>query len=367
MKTNVLRRIALPDGVKFTFPSWSPDGRTIALLRYVEGGVELWAVDVATGAAKALTPPAVNAVLGGIDWAPDGRRILVSLVPDGRGPAPTAPRVPAGPEVQISGGREAKIATFQDLNKNAFDEVLFDYYATSQTALVDVVSGEVRETRPAPGSSTRSPWPRPCSTSSPAGSSGLIPIPSPPTGSPIRWRSGTWTAGWSRSWPTCRPRRASRSTACRKGRATSRGWSTSPRRSSGPRPWTRAILKATVPFRDRYLTFDAPFTGEPKEAFKPQGAGRRPHVFRDARPGPWPPRASGNGAGGRPSRRPGQPRGRAGQDLGHEHPGPVQRPRPGGDDEPQDRRAGHPPGQGLDLPLRRRAASPKAIAPSSTG
>jgi dipeptidyl aminopeptidase/acylaminoacyl peptidase len=144
MKTGLVRKIGLPEGVKFTFPSWSPDGRTIALLRYVDNGVELWAVDVTAGTARALTPASVNAVLGRADWFPDSRRLLVQLVPDGRGPAPIAPRVPIGPEVQVSGGKEAKVATYQDLLKNAFDEVLFDYYATSQTAVVDVGTGEVR-------------------------------------------------------------------------------------------------------------------------------------------------------------------------------------------------------------------------------
>jgi dipeptidyl aminopeptidase/acylaminoacyl peptidase len=145
LKTGAVRRVDLPDGVKFTFPSWSPDGRTIALLRYVEGGVELWAVDVVTAKAKALTPASVNAVLGRIEWAPDSRRIVIGLVPDGRGPAPVAPRVPIGPEVQVSGGREAKAATYEDLLKTAFDEMLFDHYATSQTALVDAVTGEIKK------------------------------------------------------------------------------------------------------------------------------------------------------------------------------------------------------------------------------
>ena len=52
MKSGLVRKVELPDGFKFTFPSWSPDGRTIALLRYVEGGVELWAVDVATAGGQ---------------------------------------------------------------------------------------------------------------------------------------------------------------------------------------------------------------------------------------------------------------------------------------------------------------------------
>ena len=148
MKTGIVRRVALPDGVKFTFPSWSPDGKTIALLRYVEGGIELWAVDIATAKAKALTAANVNAVLGGIEWAPDSRRVIIGLVPDGRGPAPVTPRVPVGPEVQVSGGKEAKAATYEDLLKTAFDETLFDYYATAQTAIVDIASGGIRKIGP---------------------------------------------------------------------------------------------------------------------------------------------------------------------------------------------------------------------------
>ena len=41
------------------------------LRRTPRGGVELWAVEAATGRAKALTPPRVNMVLGGPVWMPD--------------------------------------------------------------------------------------------------------------------------------------------------------------------------------------------------------------------------------------------------------------------------------------------------------
>ena len=145
MKTGAVRKAALPEGFKFTFPSWAPDGRTMALLRFVDNGVELWAIDVKTGTAKALTPASVNAVLSGFDWLADSRRLVVSLVPDGRGPAPEPPRIPVGPEIQESGGEESKVATYQDLLQSAFDEVLFDHYATSQAAIVDSATGELRK------------------------------------------------------------------------------------------------------------------------------------------------------------------------------------------------------------------------------
>jgi dipeptidyl aminopeptidase/acylaminoacyl peptidase len=267
MKTGLVRKIALPEGFKFTFPSWSPDGQRIAFLRYVEGGVELWAADVKAGTARALTSAVVNAVLGGMDWMPDSRRLAVSLVPEGRGPAPAAPRVPVGPEIQVSGGQETKVATYQDLLKNSFDEILFDYYATSQTAIVDIASGELRKVGK-PGiydSISVSPAmdyilveriKRPYSTSLPASGfshsveiwdmdGGLVKILAdlpPEENVPI---NGVPKGPRGVNWMTHKP---------------------------ATLIWTEALdegdPKKTVPFRDRYLTLDAPFAGEPGEALK---------------------------------------------------------------------------------------------------
>jgi dipeptidyl aminopeptidase/acylaminoacyl peptidase len=138
-------RVALPEGSKLGFPRWSADGESIAFVRYTDTGVELWVADALTGQAKALTPPSVNAVLGsGFSWMPDQKHILVSLVPGDRGPAPEAPRVPVGPDVQETLGRTAKAATYEDLLKTAFDAVQFEYYAASQLAIVDIAAGGKR-------------------------------------------------------------------------------------------------------------------------------------------------------------------------------------------------------------------------------
>jgi dipeptidyl aminopeptidase/acylaminoacyl peptidase len=145
MKTGEVRKIALPDGARLTSPSWSPNGLLMAFLLYRENGVELWAIDAATGTARALTGPSVNAVSLRFDWLPDGRRLLAALIPGGRGPAPEPPGVPVGPDVQETSGKSAKTATYQDLLKTAFDETQFDYYATAQLACIDAVTGQARE------------------------------------------------------------------------------------------------------------------------------------------------------------------------------------------------------------------------------
>ena len=267
MKTGQVRKVALPEGFKFTFPSWSPDGQSIAFLRYVEGGVELWTVDAKAGTAKALMPAVVNAVLGSMDWMPDSRRLVVSLVPEGRGPAPAAPRVPIGPEIQVSGGKETKVATYQDLLKNSFDEVLFDYYAASQTAIVDIATGELRKVGQ-PGiydSISVSPAidyllveriKRPYSYSLPASGfshsveiwdmdGGLVKVLAdlpPEENVPI---NGVPKGPRGVNWMTHKP---------------------------ATLIWTEALdegdPKKTVPFRDHYLTLDAPFAGKPGEALK---------------------------------------------------------------------------------------------------
>jgi dipeptidyl aminopeptidase/acylaminoacyl peptidase len=145
IRTGSLRRVSLPDGIRFAATSWSPDGKTMAFLRYGEGGVELWSVDVGSGAARALTGPVVNAVTRSFSWMPDGRSLLVSLVPEGRGPAPEPSRVPIGPNVRETSGKAAKVATYQDLLKNASDETLFEYYAGAQLVVVDISSGQTRK------------------------------------------------------------------------------------------------------------------------------------------------------------------------------------------------------------------------------
>ncbi|SFS88465.1 alpha/beta hydrolase family protein [Brevundimonas viscosa] len=131
------RAVQLPAGARFMSPSWSPDGRSVALLMDAPTGLELWVADVASGAARKLTDARVNAAAGGaFDWAPDSSALLVRMVPDGRGAAPDVSRPPSGPIVEESLGRTAPARTYQDLLSNAGDEALFDHYFTSQLTYV---------------------------------------------------------------------------------------------------------------------------------------------------------------------------------------------------------------------------------------
>jgi dipeptidyl aminopeptidase/acylaminoacyl peptidase len=146
IRDGTTKNIALPAGIKFSSPQWSPDGRWATFTRYLDNGVELWVVDTTSGEAKALTKPALNMVVGrGASWLPDNRRILVNMIPEGRGPAPEPPRVPIGPDIQETRGQMTKVATYEDLLKDASEEKLFEYYATSELSEIDVSTGEARK------------------------------------------------------------------------------------------------------------------------------------------------------------------------------------------------------------------------------
>ena len=131
------RPVQLPANARFMSPSWSPDGRSVALLMDAPTGLELWVVDVAGARARKVTDARVNAASGAaFDWTPDSAGFVVRLTPEGRGAAPDVTRPPSGPIVAESMGRAAPVRTYQDLLGDAGDEALFDHYFTSQLTYV---------------------------------------------------------------------------------------------------------------------------------------------------------------------------------------------------------------------------------------
>ncbi|MBB5747505.1 alpha/beta hydrolase family protein [Brevundimonas variabilis] len=131
------RPVALPAGARFTSPSWSPDGKSIAFLMDQSNGMALWVADVATARAREVFGPRVNAATGGgFSWLPDSSGLVVQAVPEGRGPAPDVTVAPSGPILAETGGRAAPVRTYQDLLTDPGDEALFAHYFTAQTTLV---------------------------------------------------------------------------------------------------------------------------------------------------------------------------------------------------------------------------------------
>ena len=136
--------VPVPTGARLGAVSWSPDGRSIAFTNATERGTELWVADVARRTARAVTGPALNGTLDqACRWMPDRIRLLCHLIPADRGAPPQPAAVPTGPIVQRNAGSAAPEPTYQDLLASPQDERLFEYYATSQLALVDGATGSV--------------------------------------------------------------------------------------------------------------------------------------------------------------------------------------------------------------------------------
>jgi dipeptidyl aminopeptidase/acylaminoacyl peptidase len=260
---------------------YAPDGKRFAFGRIADTGIELWMADVATGRASRLGTVKLNATAGNVAgggpggrlaspcaWLQDGSALACATVPASRGPAPVPPTVPEGPNVQETSGKPAPVRTYEDLLASAHDEALFEYYFTSQLALIDPASGQSTpvgkpglfegEVKPSPNGAyflierTRRPFSR------------LAPRDDFPKDVEI----------WSRTGQKVRTIADVPS-----GESVSiTGVITGPRkyRWQPKQPativWAEALdegnLKNKVPYRDRVVALAAPFAGEPREVIK---------------------------------------------------------------------------------------------------
>ena len=138
--------IPLPAGVnRIGALQWNAGGTLLSFTNEASDGVEIWVVDVAARAARRIPGLRVNPLLRfEVQWMPDRKTLLVKTVPAGRGAPPEAPLVPPGPKIQESLGVSAASSTYEarDVLKNPHDADLFDYYTSSQLALVNTSSGE---------------------------------------------------------------------------------------------------------------------------------------------------------------------------------------------------------------------------------
>src|ERR1035437_4512173 len=151
-------KVEMPANAKLSLRRWSPGSTRFALTNTTDRGIELWIGDT-TGKVRKIEGVRVNAIMGGgfgtgggrggagagpsdVQWMPDGKPLLVQLVKPNRGAPPAEPLVPTGPHVQESLGGASPVVTHEDMLQNPHDEDLFEYYATSQLALVDVATAK---------------------------------------------------------------------------------------------------------------------------------------------------------------------------------------------------------------------------------
>ena len=146
--------LALPLNANLGMPEWSNDGKQFSVTNTTANGVELWIGDAATGKLRRIPGVRLNAAFSGggggrgggndtVQWLPDGKTLLCRTIVADRGAPPAAPAVPAGPTVQENYGKATPAPTFQDLLRNPHDEKLYEYYGTTQLALINSATGRV--------------------------------------------------------------------------------------------------------------------------------------------------------------------------------------------------------------------------------
>ena len=137
--------VTLPAGGCVDGISWTADGKQYAFRNTARDAVELWIGDI-KGATRKIANVRLNPMLGSShQWLADQKTLLVKLVPDNAGPAPTPSVAAEGPSIQETeaGGGEFSTYEARDTLSNKQDEALFEYYGTSQLALVDAATGAV--------------------------------------------------------------------------------------------------------------------------------------------------------------------------------------------------------------------------------
>jgi dipeptidyl aminopeptidase/acylaminoacyl peptidase len=135
-------------------PAFSPDGRTLAFLGDrstggILGPARLWTADLVSGELRQTSNADVREGFTGLQWAADGRSVLVSLFPADLGRAGYAAKMagtaPAGEGLR-PGAPTVKLFNFDPSAPDAVsatDQINLDLWRRD-VALIDVRSGAVR-------------------------------------------------------------------------------------------------------------------------------------------------------------------------------------------------------------------------------
>ena len=137
--------VRVPDGVRVSSPTWSPDGTQIGFLVHEDDATHVYVADPSNGRSRQVTRSPVLATLStSFDWTPDSRSIVTILLPEDRGPAPVDPAIPTGPKVRVTTPETNRIRTYADLLENQHEKAMLEYYTTGQLAVVQVQNRRTR-------------------------------------------------------------------------------------------------------------------------------------------------------------------------------------------------------------------------------
>ncbi len=136
--------IALPENSAFGHEIESHNQSSFVLFEYKHDKIVLWHVDTNTLETKILLDGGITQALSNtLKWFPDNENILISLIPDNFIKPTGKKNVPTGPIVMETSGNISQNRTSQNLLQNSLEEDLFEYYASSQLAMVNTITGKI--------------------------------------------------------------------------------------------------------------------------------------------------------------------------------------------------------------------------------
>ncbi|MEQ1693502.1 MAG: hypothetical protein ABMA00_19595, partial [Gemmatimonas sp.] len=133
-RTNVSKTLEVPKGATVTSPVWSPSGALVAYVANFDDASFVYVADVSSGKSTQLSKLALNATLvSTIAFTADGKQIIATLIPDGRGAAPTHGdgNIEDGPQVRLTESRALPQPFHFSLLQDPHDKALVAYYTTA--------------------------------------------------------------------------------------------------------------------------------------------------------------------------------------------------------------------------------------------
>ena len=121
---------------KIGFVKWSHDSHSFVFTVLTPNGTSLYSANIDSLSPK-LIHSRFSGVLNDLNWMPDGKHIVFSIVPENH-ELPPVPRAPLGPRILESAGDTSPTRTYQDLLKTPHDEDLFQYHTTTEIVITDL-------------------------------------------------------------------------------------------------------------------------------------------------------------------------------------------------------------------------------------
>lgn len=132
-------------GIRTTF--YSSDHSKAIMTYDATAGVSFIYVDFANQKITEYPEIKLNGAMGEahVQWLANQKEVLIQMIPQTRGLMPSSEVVPRSPVIEETAGKISQVRTYTNLLESPNDEALFDYFFTSQIAVVNLKSKKIKK------------------------------------------------------------------------------------------------------------------------------------------------------------------------------------------------------------------------------